>query len=71
MASASVSVSIPIWLFQELEQERKDLEIGRSQYIVEVLRDHKDTPFEPVDEDKLVVCRDENGDLTENVEGAA
>ncbi|WP_188853287.1 CopG family transcriptional regulator [Haloarcula argentinensis] len=60
---------MPIWLFQEVDKEADKHGISRSQYITELLRDHSSTPFEPME--NAVVCRDENGEINENVEGAA
>ncbi|RKS84072.1 hypothetical protein BDK61_3472 [Haloarcula quadrata] len=43
--------------------------VSYSEYVREIVRDHHSTPFDGVDEP--VVCRDENGEVNENVEGAA
>lgn len=60
---------MPIWLFEKVDDEAEKHGISRSQYITEVLRDHNSTPFEPMQ--NAVVCCDENGEVNENVEGAA
>ncbi|GGM46389.1 hypothetical protein GCM10009006_29580 [Haloarcula argentinensis] len=52
-----------------MDKEADKHGISRSQYITELLRDHSSTPFEPME--NAVVCRDENGEINENVEGAA
>ena len=60
----SVSVSMPIWMYQELQEESDKHDIKFSTYLQEVVRDHGKTPLDPMTDP--VVCVDENGEIDEN-----
>ncbi|WP_277539944.1 CopG family transcriptional regulator [Haloarcula laminariae] len=67
--SLSVSISFPRWMDDKIAEQADKHGVNYSEYVREIIRDHHQTPFDRMDDP--VVCRDENGEVTENVEGAA
>ena len=64
----SVSVSLPIWMDEMIDEEAKKHGVSYSAYLQEIIRDHERTPFDKIEEP--VVCVDENGENCRE-EGAA
>lgn len=59
---------MPIEMDERIAEEAEKHGMQYSAYVRQVLKEHSASPFEC---DETVLCVDENGDLSDNVEGAA
>jgi len=66
--SLSVTISIPIEMDERIGKEAEKHDMTYSKYVRQALRESMGTPFEC---ENTVLCVDENGDTSENIEGAA
>jgi len=65
--SISVSISIPVELDEEIREKKDEYQMNYSEYIRHCVRSH---PSNRMDEPKVHLVRDENGDVVRE-EGAA
>jgi len=66
--SVNVTISMPPEMVERIEEQADTLGMSRAGYMRHLAKQAPDSPFECPD---TVLCQDENGELNENVEGAA
>jgi len=66
--SVQVTISMPMEMVEAIDDQAEQHGFSRAAYIRHLAKQAEDSPFESPD---TVLCVDENGELNDNVEGAA